>query len=74
MPNLSKYHPIQLQGCMLFTFVGTLLHKHVSQGWLTSSEEVSEANGLYLHSAAAGVAHAADQLGNAPGVMLQDSI
>ena len=35
---------------------------------------MSKANGFYLDSAAAGVAHTADQLANAPGVMLQNCV
>lgn len=57
-----------------FTVAGPLLHQQVCQGWLAGSKELGEANGFDLNSAAAGVSHAADELGDAPGVMLQDCV
>ena len=57
-----------------FTIASPLLHQHICQGWLAGSKELGETDGFYLDSAAAVVSHAADQLGDAPGVMLQDRI
>lgn len=57
-----------------FTLAGPLLQQHICQGGLASSKEVGEADGFHLDSTVAGVGHAADQLGDAAGVMLQDCI
>lgn len=56
------------------TSAESLLHQHLCEAGLPGSKELSEADGFNLHSAAAGVGHTADQLGDAPGVMFQDCV
>lgn len=72
--DLSFSSTCGMSVCHGFTVAGPLLHQHICQGGLASSKEVGETDGFHLDSTAAGVGHAADQLGDAAGVMLQDCI
>ena len=58
----------------MLTSAQSLLQQHVSQGGLAGCQELRQANGLHWHGSIAVVAHKADQLGDAPLVVLDGGI